>query len=604
MKPATSKSENLIPLHGGYRKLKSFQVAQLAYDVTVRFCDRYVEKRSRTHDQMVQAARSGVQNIAEGSQASGTSKKTELKLTNVARASLEELRLDYEDFLRQHGLALWRRDDPRRADLIARRPATAEDVAAWARDVHDGQHGPRGPSERGAGPTSIQSPKSTVSTYPEIAANGALALIAVACSLLDRQLNAQAKAFENEGGFTERLYRFRQQKTAAHRKPQSMSSIPSMKKPWPAVRLGNLVQEEREPVAAFDGNGLPVLGVTNAEGVTQTGVEASDDKSKYLRLRPGRFVYNPYRINVGSIGLSSPTQNGICSPAYVVFAPKENTDALFLLFFLKSARGNQLINFHGNRGTVRSALRFDDLCQIEIPLPPLSEQRRVVARIEELAAQIHEARTLRQQAIEVAEALCRSIVVSDNEATPTPMRDLVALKPPDVSVLPSETYQFAGVYCFGRGVFRSQAKRGMDFAYPRLTRLRTNNFVYPKLMAWEGAFGVVPPECDGCVVSTEFPVFEINEDKVLPEVLDTYFRTPAVWPEVASESTGTNVRRRRLNPEGFLAYKMPLPSRKTQRLLREVRSQVIALKRLQAETAAELDALLPSILDRAFRGEL
>ena len=97
------EQEPLIPRHGGFRKLKSFQVAQLVYDVTVRFCERYVDRFSRTKDQMVQAARSGVQNIAEGSQASGTSKKTELKLTNVARASLEELRLDYEDFLRQRG---------------------------------------------------------------------------------------------------------------------------------------------------------------------------------------------------------------------------------------------------------------------------------------------------------------------------------------------------------------------------------------------------------------------------------------------------------------------------------------------------------------------
>ena len=96
---------------------KSFQVAQLVFDITVRFCDRYIEKRSRTHDQMVQAARSGVQNIAEGSQASGTSKKTELKLTNVARASLEELRLDYEDFLRQRGLRSWDRKIPAVHDL-------------------------------------------------------------------------------------------------------------------------------------------------------------------------------------------------------------------------------------------------------------------------------------------------------------------------------------------------------------------------------------------------------------------------------------------------------------------------------------------------------
>ncbi|MGA3211163.1 MAG: four helix bundle protein, partial [Terriglobales bacterium] len=108
MNDKSTQSGLMVP-HGGYRKLKSFQVAELVYDVTARFCDKYISLRSRTHDQMVQAARSGVQNIAEGSQASGTSKKTELKLTNVARASLEELRLDYEDFLRQHSLPQWDR---------------------------------------------------------------------------------------------------------------------------------------------------------------------------------------------------------------------------------------------------------------------------------------------------------------------------------------------------------------------------------------------------------------------------------------------------------------------------------------------------------------
>ena len=123
--------ERLIPKHGGYRRLKSFQLAQLIYDVTVRFCARYIDRRSRTRDQMVQAARSGVQNIAEGSQASGTSKKMELKLTNVARSSLEELRLDYEDFLRQSGLPIWIRSDARRQDLINRRCATVDEVAAW-----------------------------------------------------------------------------------------------------------------------------------------------------------------------------------------------------------------------------------------------------------------------------------------------------------------------------------------------------------------------------------------------------------------------------------------------------------------------------------------
>lgn len=211
-------NEPLIPKHGGYRKLKSFQVSQLIYDVTVRFCNRYIDKRSRTRDQMVQAARSGVQNIAEGSQASGTSKKTELKLTNVARASLEELRLDYEDFLRQRGLQIWDRKDPRRQSLIDRRCATADEVAQWVKEVHDrglcGQSGPRG-----------QKQPPNPSTFPEISANAVVVLLAVACTLLDRQLAAQATAFETDGGFTERLYRVRSEKRSS--RPSSTRSTKS-----------------------------------------------------------------------------------------------------------------------------------------------------------------------------------------------------------------------------------------------------------------------------------------------------------------------------------------------------------------------------------------
>ena len=203
----------LIPRHGGYRKLKSFLVAQLVYDLTARFCDKYIDKRSRTHDQMVQAARSGVQNIAEGSMASGTSKKTELKLTNVARASLEELKLDYEDYLRQRGLAQWARNDPRFKECVEKRFKTADDAALWVQHLHDrghnGQNRPSGQTDDGM---SVLSAKSVSSGFSEIAANAILTQIVVACSLLDRQLAAQAQTFEKDGGFTERLYRVRSQK--------------------------------------------------------------------------------------------------------------------------------------------------------------------------------------------------------------------------------------------------------------------------------------------------------------------------------------------------------------------------------------------------------
>ena len=192
----------LIPPHGGYRNLKSFQMAELCLDVTVRFCERYVDRRSRTSDQMVQAARSGTQNIVEGSAASGTSKRTEMKLTDTARFSLEELRRDYRDYLRQRKLTEWSYSEPLRQELIDARCASAEDVAHWVRETRArlGQNG-RKP------------------TYAEIAANAALVLIAVACSLLDRQLASLAKRFLEDGGFTERMYRMRIQRRRQQEPP-------------------------------------------------------------------------------------------------------------------------------------------------------------------------------------------------------------------------------------------------------------------------------------------------------------------------------------------------------------------------------------------------
>jgi len=199
------KKEKLIGAQGGYRKLKSFQIAQLIYDVTVRFCELYIEKCSRTRDQMVQAARSGVQNIAEGSQCAGTSKKFEIKLTNVARASLEELKLDYEDFLRQNNYPLLDAKDPILIRFKEKRCSTLQDIQAWIK------------AERSL-PTR-PCPSVSVRVHPcssTLAANAALSLLNLCCHLLDRQLTSQEKAFEQGGGFTERMHRVRNSNRSSH----------------------------------------------------------------------------------------------------------------------------------------------------------------------------------------------------------------------------------------------------------------------------------------------------------------------------------------------------------------------------------------------------
>ncbi|NLF40430.1 four helix bundle protein [bacterium] len=176
----TIPTPSIIPPHGGYRTLKSYQNAEIIHDGTVAFCRRFVPITSRTHDQMVQAARSGKQNIAEGSSASGTSRKTELKLVGVARASLEELLQDYLDYLRQHGLPVWPKDDKRAKGI--RGLAYKEDRSYR-----------------------------TYRTYveeaaPEVAANAMICLIHQTNYLLDKQLKELERRFLEEGGITERLF--------------------------------------------------------------------------------------------------------------------------------------------------------------------------------------------------------------------------------------------------------------------------------------------------------------------------------------------------------------------------------------------------------------
>ena len=171
-----------IPAHGGYQELISFQMSEIIYDATVKFCERFIDKYSRTKDQMIQAARSGRQNIAESSMASGVSKETEIKLIGVARASLEELLLDYQDYLRQHGLVLWGKDDAR-----------ALQVRAIGRQPN----------------RSYKSYMSYFEAEAGTAANTIICLIHQTNYLLDRQLRQLEKQFVKEGGLRERMLKAR-----------------------------------------------------------------------------------------------------------------------------------------------------------------------------------------------------------------------------------------------------------------------------------------------------------------------------------------------------------------------------------------------------------
>lgn len=183
LKSLPKAKEGFIPPHGGYQKLISYQKALVIYEGTVRFCERFLDKRDRTRDQMIQAARSGKQNILEGSQASGTSKEAEIKLTNVARASFEELLEDYRDFMRLHNLTEWPADHPYARRLRSLNRVPGANYETFKKGVEHSD--------------------------PAIRANVIAGLIKVTNYLLDQQLRRLEQDFLREGGLRERMSRAR-----------------------------------------------------------------------------------------------------------------------------------------------------------------------------------------------------------------------------------------------------------------------------------------------------------------------------------------------------------------------------------------------------------
>jgi four helix bundle suffix protein len=201
-------THGFIPKHGGYQTLLSYRKAEIVYDATVYFCDHFIDRRSRTHDQMIQAARSGKQNIVEGTMASATSKESEIKLLNVARASLEELLMDYKDFLRTHNHQLWDKNS---------KEAMAVRKLAYKRSKTNvsEQNSPSKTEAKSNSNTTYES-YTTYKPYietrpPETVSNIIICLIHQTNYLLDRQIRQLEKDFLKEGGLRERMTRARLQ---------------------------------------------------------------------------------------------------------------------------------------------------------------------------------------------------------------------------------------------------------------------------------------------------------------------------------------------------------------------------------------------------------
>jgi type I restriction enzyme S subunit len=376
---------------------------------------------------------------------------------------------------------------------------------------------------------------------------------------------------------------------------------------WPRAALSTLLRQVSRPENVDPSREYRMLGARwYAGGLFKKDIQTGQSikAARVYRVQRGDFIYNRLFAWKGSFAVADEESQGCyVSNEFPCFEVESSRlDARYLLhYFMQVPSWNKALGLSsGATPTSRNRLKEKQFLEMSIPLPPVFEQRRLVDWVESIAARTDGARELRAEAEKEADVLCRSILSHASTVEHVPMRSIVEMRPNDVVVQEAEIYQFAGVYSFGRGVFRSVRKTGSEFAYQRLTRVHAGDFIYPKLMAWEGALGMVPEKCDGYVVSPEFPVFAVDTSKVLPDVLDVHFRTPSVWPDIAALSTGTNVRRRRLHPNAFLRYSFPLPDMDCQRRLVQVRNALNRASGVGQSLRVELDALLPAALDKAF----
>ena len=374
-----------------------------------------------------------------------------------------------------------------------------------------------------------------------------------------------------------------------------------MKQAWPLVRLGDVLLRHKDSVGIEEDEEYTRITIRmNGQGVGVRDKVCGREigTKRQFRVKAGQFLLSKIDARNGAFGLVPDD----CDEAIVTgnfWAFDIATDRVIPKFIDLLTKTTLFVDYSikASSGTTnRLYLQEEKFAEQQIELPPIADQEKIVARIDTVQQQLQAADKLRKSAIVELHALCRALVLNDPSTKQMMVAEVVQQRPPNVNVEPDVSYQFAGVYSFGRGVFKGGVKTGAEFAYPKLSRITSGDFIYPKLMAWEGALGVVPDECEGCVVSPEFPVFEIDNTKVLPDVFDVYFRDPSTWESLQGGSTGTNARRRRLNPTDFLKLKIPVPSMATQRKLAAIRLHQRKINSISTE--AESSAVLASLLNK------
>jgi type I restriction enzyme S subunit len=385
---------------------------------------------------------------------------------------------------------------------------------------------------------------------------------------------------------------------------------------WPIVRLGEVLNHRKEFILIDDLATYKRPRVrTHVQGIVlRDEVPGALIKTKKQQVcRMGEFLVAEIDAKVGGFGIVPEELDGaIVSSHYFLFNIDETKlDRSFLDYCIRTSTFREQVEAQGS--TNYAAIRPADVLTYEIPIPTMETQLRVVARIEELAGHIREAQALRKQVAEEIDTLLIAMAHRGdlNEESKsrlgwqkTYLSQVIKLVDYSQPVITNRLYPNLGIFSFGRGLFRKPPINGALTSAKSLRMVKRHQFIYSRLFAFEGAYGIVTENFDGTFVSSEYPTFECDHQRIYPEFLAAYFKLPIAWKEVAVGSKGLGNRRQRVQPNQILSHQLWLPPMSLQNQLKEIYYHAGSIKPQQSEITSELDALISSILDRAFRGEL
>jgi type I restriction enzyme S subunit len=369
--------------------------------------------------------------------------------------------------------------------------------------------------------------------------------------------------------------------------------------------LGEILREEKQRIGTVDADNLPLLGVSNDEGLHRSEMTRIKDMSRYLRVERGWFAYNPMRINVGSVGWAKgENQTGVISPDYVVFSCTELICPELIYWFLKHRRGLRAINAE-TAGSVRERLYFNSLARIRFSLPPIAEQIRLVERVDEFIAKIGEAQAATAD-IELwnQQLLLAAFHRVTEGVSRRRLGEIAPLTRRPATIDPFSDYPQVSVRSFGRGTFHNPPLAGSEITWEKPHLVKAGDILISNIKAWEGAIAVAGQEDDGRYGSHRYLTYVPIAGLATARFVCFYLLTPEGLHYVGEASPGSADRNRTTSAKALLEIPVPLPTHEQQLWFCELYEKVEAIKRLQTEAASARQSLVPAILDRAFKGEL